>query len=125
MGNNRNKMGECLHNIRKSAKLKMKAISKEQSELESRINECKKSLATINEFKKKNRIPQAVLQAILRGQDELEEEHYMLASEIFTRPKLCGPRLGVGSQVIVVVVGVVIIQTSRKSLGFQKPSSST
>ena len=50
-----------------------------------------------------------------------------LIDPIFTRPKLCGPRLGVGSQVIVVevVVVVVIIQTSRKSLGFQKPSSST
>jgi predicted transcriptional regulator len=83
MGNNMSKMGECLHNIRKSAKLKIKTITKEQSELESRINECKKSLATINEFKEKNEIPQAVLQAILRGQDELEEEHYMLASEIF------------------------------------------
>ena len=57
MGNNMSKMGECLHNIRKSAKLKMKAIAKEQSELESRINECKKSLATINEFKEKNEIP--------------------------------------------------------------------
>ena len=43
---------------------------------------------------------------------------------LFTRPKLCGLRLGAGSQVIVGGV-VVIIQTSRKSLGFQKPSSST
>ena len=39
-------------------------------------------------------------------------QSFAIGKAIFTRPKLCGPRLGVGSQVIVVGV-VVIIQTSE------------
>ena len=48
------------------------------------IFSCKRyPIWALESYKEKNEIPQAVLQAILRGQDELEEEHYMLASEIF------------------------------------------
>ena len=78
---------DCKHHVdrkdRKRKIKKIKAIGKEKTELEARMEDCESSLDEIEDFKEKNKVPEKVGRALSRGEEELMEERYMICSEMF------------------------------------------
>ena len=77
-------MLDCPHQLcRRDLRNRMKAVAGQQKELEVRMKTVDESLSKIEEFKEKTLIPDPVLRALWRGEDQPIDERYLLSSELF------------------------------------------